>query len=157
MSELISEENKNIEDDVLIPIIEDPAKGTREKTSIIRRIVSEHFSGPLPPPEVMKRYEEILPGSAERILKMAENQSEHRMSLEKIVIPRQQKESARGQIFGFVLSFLLMVCAVYAIASGFGWIGGMILTVTIVSIATLFIAGRRHNRKDLDEKSRNED
>ena len=40
--------------------------------------VSEKFAGPIPPPPIMKRYEEILPGSANRILKMAENQSEHR-------------------------------------------------------------------------------
>ena len=32
------------------------------------------FSGPLPPPELFKQYEEILPGSANRILKMAEKE-----------------------------------------------------------------------------------
>ncbi len=35
------------------------------------------FSGPLPPPEVFAKYEQILSGSADRILKMAENQSTH--------------------------------------------------------------------------------
>ena len=40
-------------------------------------------SGPIPPPSMMEQYEGTLPGSADRILKMAENQSEHRQSLEK--------------------------------------------------------------------------
>jgi len=30
------------------------------------------FSGPIPPPAVMDGYEKVLPGAAERILKMEE-------------------------------------------------------------------------------------
>ena len=40
------------------------------------------LSGPLPPPEMLAQYEEILPGAAERILSMAERQAEHRQKLE---------------------------------------------------------------------------
>ena len=45
--------------------------------------VSQEFAGPIPPPSMMKQYEGTLPGSADRILKMAENQSEHRQWMEK--------------------------------------------------------------------------
>ena len=40
------------------------------------------LSGPLPPPEMLAQYEEILPGAAERILSMAERQAEHRQKME---------------------------------------------------------------------------
>ncbi len=41
------------------------------------------LSGPLPPPEMLAQYEEILPGAAERILSMAERQAEHRQKMER--------------------------------------------------------------------------
>lgn len=44
------------------------------------------FAGPLPPPEALERYNQILPGAAERIIVMAESQHAHRLELEKHVI-----------------------------------------------------------------------
>lgn len=41
---------------------------------VIAKIQSE-YSGPIPPPNIIKGYEQVLPGSADRILKMAEKQS----------------------------------------------------------------------------------
>ncbi|MGH7200157.1 MAG: DUF2335 domain-containing protein [Planctomycetaceae bacterium] len=41
-------------------------------------IVSQEFSGPLPHPAVLQQYEEIQPGFADRILRMAEQQGQHR-------------------------------------------------------------------------------
>ena len=34
--------------------------------------VSRAFSGPLPPPDVLRQYDKAVPGSAERIMKIAE-------------------------------------------------------------------------------------
>ena len=39
------------------------------------------FSGPIPPPQVLKQYEEIIPGAGERILAMAEKEQDHRHGL----------------------------------------------------------------------------
>ena len=44
------------------------------------------WSGPLPPPKVLEAYDRLVPGAAERIMKMAEQQSEHRRGLEKTVV-----------------------------------------------------------------------
>lgn len=44
------------------------------------------FCGPLPPPEILQQYNEILPGAANRIITMAEEQSSHRRILESKVI-----------------------------------------------------------------------
>lgn len=40
--------------------------------------VQTTFSGPLPPPEDFKRYNEVLPNAADRILSMAENEQKIR-------------------------------------------------------------------------------
>ena len=38
-------------------------------------------TGPLPPPEQLAQYEQIIPGAADRILRMTENNSDHRIEL----------------------------------------------------------------------------
>ena len=60
-----------------------PAGSSQGSRSVAR---VETFQGPIPPPSVLEAYEKILPGAAERILKMAENQSTHRQEIEKIVV-----------------------------------------------------------------------
>ena len=49
------------------------------------------FSGPIPPPNIIKGYEEILPGSADRIIAMAENQSKHRQKWKKLSSVRNRE------------------------------------------------------------------
>lgn len=66
-------------------------------------LVAREFSGPIPPPESLAGYEKTLPGSADRILKMAEKQSEHRQNLEK----REIEIEARDSLLGIILSFIL--------------------------------------------------
>jgi uncharacterized membrane protein len=41
------------------------------------------FVGPIPPPDLLKKYEDALDGAADRIIKMAEKQSAHRQWMEK--------------------------------------------------------------------------
>jgi uncharacterized membrane protein len=149
------DKSANFDDDILVPIIEDPAIETQEKTRIIQKVESEYFSGPLPSPAIMKQYEEILPGSAERILKMAEKQSDHRMALESAIIPKQQKESSRGQLFAFVLSLALIGGGIWAIIKDCAWIAGVIFSVTIISVTTLLISGRGNIKKDISTKKGN--
>jgi Predicted membrane protein (DUF2335) len=47
---------------------------------------SESFAGPLPPPALLAEYEQALPGLAERIVAMAENEGNHRRAMEKRLI-----------------------------------------------------------------------
>jgi len=52
-----------------------------EKEYIERTI--ETYAGPLPPPKLFEGYEQVLKGSADRILTMAEKEQSHRHSFEK--------------------------------------------------------------------------
>src|SRR5882757_310595 len=49
--------------------------------------IQRSWRGPLPPPDILKGYNDAVPDGAERILRMAEKQSQHRMDMEKKVIP----------------------------------------------------------------------
>jgi uncharacterized membrane protein len=60
------------------------------------------YSGPLPTSGEFQGYEKALPGAANRILVIAEKESEHRHDIEK----KELKIKGRGQIFALVISIL---------------------------------------------------
>lgn len=76
------------------------------------------FSGPLPPPEILKQYDEISPGLADRIVSLTENQSRHRQELEKTVIRTRSRNETLGQIFAFILSLGVMGGSIWLISLG---------------------------------------
>lgn len=76
------------------------------------------FRGPLPPPALFEHYEKALPGSADRILRMAENEQTHRHDWEKIALDSQRGDTKRGQIFGLIISVLGLVSTIACAALG---------------------------------------
>ncbi len=61
------------------------------------QVSEEHFSGPLPRPDIMKGYDDIVPGAAERILKMAEEESQHRHKLETTLLSQDHEQTIKSQ------------------------------------------------------------
>lgn len=47
-----------------------------------KRVVAASYSGPLPPPEWMDGYEQIMPGAGAQIMAMAANEQAHRQKME---------------------------------------------------------------------------
>ncbi|MCE2395310.1 DUF2335 domain-containing protein [Candidatus Poribacteria bacterium] len=103
--------------------------------------VSEKFAGPIPPPPVMKQYEDILPGSADRILKMAENQSEHRQWIEKKKLSFSNREVHLGQVLGFAIGVIAIITGGYTALNGAPISGGFIGTAGVVGLVSVFIVG----------------
>lgn len=67
------------------------------------------FTGPLPPPEVLEKYNQAVPGLAERIIKMAEQQATHRQQLELTVVESNAFVQKLGPFLGFVVAMTAVV------------------------------------------------
>ena len=74
-------------------------------------IQARSFRGPLPPPSLFGQYEEILPGSADRMLTLAENEQSHRHKWESDVLTAQKADVRRGQWMGFGIGISALVVA----------------------------------------------
>ncbi len=129
---------------VLVKLSEkDREKAARVIMAQISTIITKtSFSGPLPPPEILQGYENVIPGSAERILKMAESQSTHRQQIEKTVVASQMKQSERGQhyglgigIFGLILGAILTFC-------GYATVASVLFATTIIGLVSVFVIGK---------------
>lgn len=108
--------------------------------------------GPLPDPETLKGYSEIIPDGANRILIMAENQANHRMKLESNVIKSQMSQSNLGQILAFIIGMVCIISASLLIYFDKTVGGSIIGGAGVTSLVTAFIKGKSNINKDLSEK-----
>lgn len=106
----------------------------REERQLIARYAS--FSGPLPPPAALEQYNEVLPGSAERILAMAENEQRHRHSYDNGLLGL----FTRGQWFAFILGLAAIGAGTYllSIDRDLGGFAALILGLGPIVAALLF-------------------
>ena len=75
--------------------------------------------GPLPAADEFAGYEKVLPGAADRILTMAEKQSQHRQELEKRELEIDARDSLLGTIFAFVFATATMCGSFFLIYNGY--------------------------------------
>jgi uncharacterized membrane protein len=131
-----------------------PARAVDHGTSelSIERATFE-FSGPLPPPELLKSYNEAFPGCAERVVAMAERQSRHRQELERLVVEANCQAQRRGQYFAFILALIVITGGVYLLASGKSIEGFSAIILALASLVTTLIYGRREQAKERTRKA----
>ena len=67
-------------------------------------------SGPLPAPEQLIKYNEATPNAADRIIKMAEKQLEHRKHIEEMAVSAQVRNSTIGILCGFTIGMTTVLC-----------------------------------------------
>lgn len=118
------------------------------KTFGITSIKAMAHSGPLPDPESLARYNEIIPNGADRIMKMAENQQNHRMSVDKQLVKGNNNQITRGQWFGFLLALFFLGAGVYLTLLGHESVGKVIFGTTVIGLASIFVIGKLSKRKD---------
>src|SRR3990167_2352961 len=118
--------------------------------------VSQSFSGPLPPPEILRKFDEVVPGAAERIIKMAEDQSIHRKELEKKVIDSDIARSKWGQILGFVIAITGLAVSAIIVVYGNAIAGGIIGVGTLASLVGVFMYGSKTRSEERKVKSSKE-
>jgi len=87
-------------------------------TSIATVTQSVSFTGPLPPPGLLARYNEVIPNGAERIMAMAERQSAHREALETAVVSGNVASQARGSHYAFIICLVTILGGFALIATG---------------------------------------
>lgn len=136
--------------DTILKAVPEDQKGEAIRALMI--IKEEAFEGPIPPPSLFREYEAILPGSADRILKLAEAQQSHRIEIEKSAVKSQMKQGERGQLFGFAIFLIGIALTVLFILFDMKTFAGIFASGTMAVIIGLFLLGKREIRNDLKSK-----
>lgn len=123
----------------------------------LRRIISvvmkqSHHSGPIPSPDSMAKYNEVIPDGANRIMVQSEEQGRHRREMERTVIRSQSIQTYLGQIFAFIVAISCMYVSYSMVMSGHEKQGALFGGVTIVGLVTIFIVGKSKVNDSLKKK-----
>lgn len=116
------------------------------------------FQGPVPHPEILSGYERLVPGTALRMIQMAENESIHRRDLEsrtnaanisaqerQITIAEYQSKAVftsdtYGQIAGIAVSLLCVCGAIFLSFNGHEVVAGGLATIPTAAVIQAFFA-----------------
>lgn len=97
----------------------------------------------LPAPEELARYEKVVPGGAERILEMAEQQSMHRREMEDKAVSAEIRGTRIKQVLTFVLALATGILGGILLISGSELAGLMVILVDAAAVAGIAIYGNR--------------
>lgn len=120
--------------------------------SAVRYQRAELYAGPLPHPDTLAKFEQILPGAADRILKQAEAQTQHRIEIEKMVVSSDIKKSFWGLIFGFVLGLSGIGSGVFLATLGFNVFGPLLSGGSLITLVAVFIYGTRSRKQEREKR-----
>ena len=112
---------------------------------------AEMRSGPLPSPDDMRGYEEILPGAADRILTMAESEQTHRHTTTTFAVRWQTISTILGQVFGFLLGLTGIGSGVWLAANGYSLVGIAAIISSLAALMYAFVWGRKPEASSTDE------
>jgi uncharacterized membrane protein len=126
--------------------------------------VEASFTGPIPHPDILRGYEDVCPGAADRLISMAEKYGEHRREMERrsLSLAEAELKSDRNQGYSglaaaTLVSIASIVGGVYvAIKGNPGWgaalsSGGLLGVSGLPAIISAFT--RRENKPEpVEEK-----
>ncbi|EAC2128464.1 DUF2335 domain-containing protein [Escherichia coli] len=145
-TKLTCEEQKDNE--LVSRVIENPEVLNRVLDSPqVRAIVCQHFQGPVPPPSMLKKYDQLVPGLANRLVELTEKEQAHRHKTvaDSIDIARD------GQTKAFWLAILIILAATVFGVMGETVLAGTLVSIDLVALVTAFIVGKHYSKQELDQ------
>ncbi len=119
----------------------------KARGEVVRRLTSimfsEMFSGPIAHPRHLREYEDILPGSADRIVSMAEDRNNHHIAMDQKMSDAEIADRKLGMIIGGSLfAFLVGAALVVALVSKSATLAGIFMGAAVIGGIGLFVKGR---------------
>lgn len=97
------------------------------------------YQGPFPPPEVIERYEQLMPGTFNRIVSMAEENQRAQIDLNQQGLDATKDDMRRGQFLGFTVAMAGVAGAIFFGAFHQPLLAGAFLALPLMGVATALI------------------
>ncbi len=112
---------------------------------------SRFYAGPLPHPDILKKFDEIIPGAADRIISQFESQSEHRRFLEKRFSFHEIIKSYIGIACGFIIGAGSVSGGIWLAVQGNDILASVIGGGGIIGLVAVFVYGTNSRKKYLQQ------
>lgn len=120
----------------------------------VEQLTSTTVSGPMPSADEMAKYAKINSNLVDRIVSLAEKESDHRHKLEFLALETDAKlpnkhlaERKLGQIFGFSIGVIGLLCSVAIAWMDHEITAAIIGGTTVTGLVGTFIAGQVMSKK----------
>jgi len=111
---------------------------------------SQMFAGPLPHPEILAGYERVAPGTADRLISMAERDQIHRHAMDNQSVTGDYQEAARGQYLAVSIALLVLIAGCYFCWQGHPIEGVTVITADLIALVGLFIFGNKADKGQIE-------
>ncbi len=136
-------------------------RNDRKKTAVVRAEYRQQvWQGPVPPPAVIKEYDEVIKDGAGRLFRQFESESGHRREMEILVAKLKGRDLLTGKILALIFALGVLAVVAFAVQKGSPWVaailgGGMLATVVFGFLRVFgdeprLLAPRRSEPKDKD-------
>ena len=121
---------------------------------------AEIHQGPLPHPDILKKYDGVVPGGAERIFVLAEQEASNRNRREDMAMRANVAAQERqlgiaeqrtklafrsdliGQIFGMFVCIFCIAGAIFLGMNNHEWLGGLLAAIPTGAVIKAFFVDR---------------
>lgn len=118
----------------------DFVKGLLESGNFTHKEIK--YQSDFPPAVFLQEYDDLIPGSAARLLSMTEAQIEHRNYLQKTGLDQAVARDKRGQVFGLILGLSIVAWAIYCVSIGKPEAATTPVGIMVASLAGCFAIDR---------------
>jgi uncharacterized membrane protein len=101
------------------------------------------WQGQYPPPEAVERYEKILPGAFDRMIRMAEQLQSAQIEEAKRALDYTQRDTKRGHWLGWSSGLVAIVGALCCLLLQYPWVASVFLGVPVLAVARALIESAR--------------
>lgn len=140
---------RNVNSPAVRPTVVGNPSADKSQNNGTLRVQTATFRGPLPPPDILRGYDDICPGAAERIIATYESEVSHRHEMERslvqadiavqVTIPGQVR---LGQVFAFLICIGFLACGTLLIYNGHEVSGTIFGGSGLVGIVSAFLYTR---------------
>lgn len=108
------------------------------------RFERRNLKGLLPPAEDLENYDSVLPGSAERIIAMAEEEQQHRHFWEDNALRAYVRSAYYGMVCGLTLGVCILLVTYLLVMRGSMVMAGFVLLVGFCSLSLAYVFSHRY-------------
>ena len=112
----------------------------KQKKNAISDLEINMQSGPIPRPDILKKYDDLDHGAAKEIIDNGVNESIHRRKMESKSLNYKYKSHSRNDWFGFIIGLFIILIGGILIYSNHAITGTIISGVTAVSLVGEFMS-----------------
>ena len=110
----------------------------QQQEALVQQIVAQSFSGPLPAPEMLQGYEDVVPGAAARILTLAEEEALHRRGLDRSFV----RYRTASLMAATLIALAALLGGIYLAATGHSTGGLAVIITEITALVVVYLVNQ---------------